>query len=83
MAESNLTQALEHAMAEIESLRTRVSQLEEKTRSVESLPDSMLLSNVFLKRSFAVLGHYLVAGLIISVPLYVVIVLIALFTTNP
>ena len=38
----------------------------------------MLLSDSFLKRAFAVLGHYLVASLIIAIPFYILIFIGAL-----
>jgi hypothetical protein len=37
----------------------------------EKLPNSMLLSNSFLTRAFAVWGHYFVAQLIISIPIII------------
>ena len=42
-------------------------------------------SDRFLKRAFGVLGHYIVAGLIIGIPLYIFIfaVVIALGGFNP
>lgn len=37
---------------------------------MSSLPETALLAHSFLKRAFAVLGHYLVASLIIVIPFY-------------
>jgi len=37
----------------------------------------MLLSHSFFERAFAVYGHVFVAGLIIAVPVYVLILLLA------
>jgi hypothetical protein len=40
-----------------------------------SLPKSWLFSDSFLKRAFAVWGHYFVANLIISVP-FIILMLV-------
>ena len=68
---------------ELADLRRRVADLEtnlgvaERLGGYSDLPDSMLFSDSFLKRAFAVLGHYVVASLIVMVPIYLVIFLIA------
>ena len=38
-----------------------------------------LNSDKFLKRAFAIYGYTLVAGLIITIPLYIIIIIIMLF----
>ena len=69
---------------ELADLRQRVADLESQVGLSgqigpfhDALPDSMLFSDSFLKRAFAVLGHYFVASLLVMVPVYVLIFLIA------
>ncbi len=64
MSDEDLAQSLRSALTAIEGLQQRLNGLEARTD---------LLSPSFLRRSFAVLGHYLVASLIIVVPIYAVI----------
>ncbi|PAP77722.1 hypothetical protein [Rubrivirga marina] len=68
---------------ELAELHQRVADLEAQIGIADqlgmhrdALPDSMLFSDSFLKRAFAVLGHYFVASLIIMVPVYVFLFLI-------
>ena len=65
---------------ELARLRQRVEALERDIdlptaldSSRDPLPQTMLLSDSFLKRAFAVLGHYFVASLLIAVPFYILI----------
>lgn len=60
---------------ELQQLRARVAQLEAR---VSGIPNTMLLSSSFLARAFAVLGHYLVAGLMIALPFYALLFFFAL-----
>jgi len=64
MTDDELVAALTSAHQEIAALRWRLDQLEGRT---------MLTSPSFLKRSFAVLGHYLVASLLVALPIYLII----------
>lgn len=57
----------QRAREEFHAMQRRLDALEARKTH---LPATMLLDGNFLKRAFAVLGHYLVAGLIISIPLY-------------
>lgn len=61
---SSGSEDLEALRSEVRSLRSRIQELESNRSRV---PDSMLLDTSFLKRSFAVFGHYFVANLIISI----------------
>ena len=66
---------------ELARLRQRVESLERGTDlslGHDVLPQTMLLSDSFLKRAFAVLGHYFVASLIIAIPFYILIFIGAL-----
>ncbi|NUO83767.1 hypothetical protein HUU05_27135 [candidate division KSB1 bacterium] len=77
MPEVEMAQALERARKEIQFLQERLTRLEmQGTNSTQ--PRTNLLSDKFLTRAFAVLGHYLVASLIIFVPIYALILIIAL-----
>ena len=44
----------------------------------QTLPNTALVSPSFLSRAFAVWGHYLIAQLLIAVPIYLLILLLAL-----
>lgn len=71
---------------EIEELNRKIDGLENKVKALENklneirMPDTALLSNNFLTRAFAVLGHYIVAGLIISLPIYGIGIIVVLIT---
>jgi hypothetical protein len=78
MSESDLSKSLEQAIAEIETLKTRIDSFERSMNLRRTLPNTSLLSDKFLQRAFAVLGHNFVASLLISIPFYVIIFLFAL-----
>jgi hypothetical protein len=70
---------------EINVLKSHLKVLEERIVSTERrqaqlpvIPQTNLLSGSFLTRAFAVLGHYTVASLIITIPLFIVIFIIAI-----
>lgn len=46
--------------------------------SADTLPKTALVSPSFLSRAFAVWGHFFVAQLLIVVPIYLVVLLLAL-----
>ena len=63
---------------EIARLRARIEALERDIDLPSALgreprPQTALLSDSFLTRAFAVLGHYVVASLLIAVPTYVLL----------
>ncbi|NOZ09322.1 MAG: hypothetical protein GXO91_10700 [FCB group bacterium] len=59
-------------------LEQKIIELENDVKQLKSrLPDSNLISPKFFKRAFAVLGHNLVAGLLVSIPLYILLFIIA------
>lgn len=62
---------------EISNLKKKINYLENHLNYQPKLPDTNILSDNFLKRAFAILGHYIVASLIIVVPLYILIFIIA------
>lgn len=75
----------EDLAAQIELLKKTVSGLEDKIRTLETnsfddqtLPKTSLLDQSFFKRAFTIFGHNLVAGLIISIPLYIIMITIML-----
>jgi hypothetical protein len=67
----------------VTTLEKRIIQLEEqigkfeKQISSQRLPDTDLLSPSFLRRAFTVWGHMFVAQLLIAIPIYCVIFLLA------
>lgn len=77
MSELELTEALQKANSEIQSLQERLNTLEVRGK-VNTLPNTNLLSESFLTRAFAVYGHSLVAGLVIVAPIYLLIFIIAM-----
>lgn len=78
MSENEPTTAITPVQGEIEALQARVQELEAQLQAVESrLPNTWLLSDNLIKRAFGVYGHYLLAGLIVAVP----IMLCAFFMT--
>ena len=78
MQEPDLTAQLLEAKQEIAQLRARVERLEHPGGTTDTLPRTQLLDHSFIKRAFAVLGHYLVAALIITIPFYLLLFLFAL-----
>jgi len=69
MTDDELSAALSSANAEIATLKWRLDELEARTA---------LTSRSFLRRSFAVLGHYFVASLLITLPIYGVLLILFL-----
>ena len=67
MNADELTEAVRSARSEIEMLRVRLDELQNRTN---------LISQSFLKRAFAVLGHYMVSSLMIAIPFYVLLFII-------
>ncbi len=62
---------IEAMRQELEYLRGRVNALEtqERLQPTAGLPNTWLLSHNLLKRAFAVYGHYLLAAILIAIPL--------------
>ncbi len=73
MSENEFIDALAKSNQEIEALKNRINALEAKLYYTNLVPDSWIVSESFLKRAFAVLGHHMVASLIISVPLLCIV----------
>ena len=76
MEDSKIINAFEKLTLEIKALRTRLNELENKQKQEFNVPKTMLLDTNFIKRSLAVLGHYLVASLIVILPIYLIVFLI-------
>ena len=72
----------------LEQLQARVEQLERQLLihaiDIEGIskrvPDSNIISPNFLKRAFTVWGHYVVAGFIIAIPMFCIMMTLALLT---
>lgn len=70
MSEGISTTTVAPAQGEIEALQARVQELETQLEAVQGrLPNTWLLSDNLLKRAFGVYGHYLLAALLIAVPI--------------
>jgi hypothetical protein len=67
---------------EISQLKERIGVLENLVNQNSKLPKTNLLSDSFIKRAFAVLGHYIIAGLIIAIPFYLLTILIIVFLSR-
>ena len=64
---------------QMQTLDQRMASMERRQSQMPALPQTNLLSGSFLSRAFAVLGHYLVASLIIAIPVWILIFVIFLF----
>lgn len=59
-----------------EQLKSRIEKLEmeievlKRTQARLSLPETNVISHNFLTRAFAIFGHYLVAGFLVSIAFY-------------
>ena len=70
MSEETKTAIVAPVQGEIEALQARVQELETQLQAVQGrLPDTWILSDNLLKRAFGVYGHYLLAALLIAVPI--------------
>ncbi len=76
MSDTDSRESFEAILAHIEDLRNRVGELEKGFKIDGGFPKTALLSHSFLKRAFAVWGHYFVAGLIIAIPIWLMILLV-------
>lgn len=66
--------ALQKQLADTER---KVDALQDRLSSVEdTLPETWLLHNHFLKRAVAVLGHQIVAYMLFSVPIWILAVIV-------
>ena len=79
MAGNDLKQEIDKALSEIETLRNRITELEKSATGLRKLPDTMLLSESFMTRAFAVFGHNFVVGMMIAVPIWLMLLVIAVF----
>jgi len=70
-----LESELKYANEKIENLKGQVNRLENIVR-YSKLPKTNILSDKFLTRAFAILGHYAIASLIIFVPIYALLFII-------
>ena len=70
MTQQEYAQELTKAQKQIQVLHQRLTLLEQGGKG--SVPDTMLLDDSFIKRCFAVLGHYMVAALVIMIPFYAI-----------
>lgn len=77
MSELELTQGYEKVLGELQLLQESMQRLETWS-AINALPNTSLFSEKFLTRAFAVLGHDFVAGLIIAVPIYALMFVLAL-----
>ena len=78
MTNAELNKALKDALAEIEMLKSRVSELEGTSGKITKLPRTSLLNENFLTRAFTVWGHNFVAGIIIAIPFWILGLIVAL-----
>ena len=76
MTQDEFTQELTKAQKQIQVLHQRLTLLEQGGKS--TVPDTMLLNDSFMKRAFAVLGHSMVASLIVTIPFYAILFVIML-----
>jgi len=64
--------------SELQRMKDAINQAKELSKSVTTkLPDTAIISPSFISRAFAVWGHALVAQIIIAVPIYCLLFLLA------
>lgn len=69
--EAPLTVSSEASEAEIAWLQKRVQELEAEVSALDArVPDIWILSDNILKRAFGVYGYYLLAAMIIAIPIF-------------
>lgn len=57
--------------ADIETLENRIQELEEQLETLdERVPDIWILSDNIFKRAFGVYGYYLLAAMLIAIPVF-------------
>lgn len=78
MEEKDLQHRINELQTQIKVLEERVVSTERRQSMLPDIPQTALLSPSFLTRAFAVLGHYIVAGLIITIPVYIILFIILL-----
>ncbi|PLX32152.1 MAG: hypothetical protein C0600_03580, partial [Ignavibacteria bacterium] len=78
MEEQDLQRRVSELDSHVKLLEERVVSMERRQSMQPDMPQTALLSGSFLTRAFAVLGHYIVASLIIAIPIYIVIFVIAI-----
>ena len=66
MTEEELTNSLRVTRSELEQVKAQLDELQGRTS---------VISKSFLKRAFAIYGHTLVAGLIVSVPIWIMMMI--------
>ncbi|MDT8325328.1 MAG: hypothetical protein RRA94_14540 [Bacteroidota bacterium] len=78
MEEKDLQHRINELQSQIKVLEERIVSTERRQSMLPDIPQTALLSPSFLTRAFAVLGHYIVAGLIITIPIYIIFFIILL-----
>ncbi len=71
-----LQNRLEGLDQRIDGLERILRDIKERQDAMPALPKTNLLNGSFLSRAFAVLGHNLVASLIIVIPMYLLMFII-------
>lgn len=66
---------VELLQAQIEELNARIESLEHTYQVAPQMPKTMVISDSFLKRAFAIWGHNFVGALIIFIPIYALVIL--------
>jgi len=77
MPDDDLIKELENAFTEIQDLKSRLNELESLSGKYKKLPDTMILSESFITRAFAVFGHNFLIGMMISIPFWFLALIIA------
>jgi tetrahydromethanopterin S-methyltransferase subunit B len=81
MEAQEMQQRLNALDQRLDAIERMVHNVSERQDAMPALPKTNLLSGSFLTRAFAVLGHYLVAGLIIVLPIYLIIFIVFLIAS--
>ena len=78
MEDADLQQQLADLDKRIDAIEHLLRDVRDRQDAMPALPQTNLLSGSFFSRAFAVFGHYFVASLIITAPLIIVMILIAI-----
>ena len=73
MSEIDPSESIDNINKEIRFLKTKITRLESRLYYQRHIPDTSLLDRSFLKRAFAVWGHYVVAQFIIYISLLIIV----------
>lgn len=80
---NKMEERIEQLELEISALSANLEESYHRLLDLENrLPNSMILSPIFLKRAFAVLGHYFVANFLVAIPIICISIIVTLLLAS-